>query len=255
MRLIRIVVAAAFVAGCGKPAATPTVNSAGEQVTRIGTDATTNGHANDSAVPRDSGAATTRESTSTAAEETEIPNPADEPKEALIPVAELIAQAGRALGVGVPNPGQPRDLEKAIELLEKALAQEPKNRVALALIVQCTEEHAMEIAQQGLEEKGYKLFLKSAEYLRRWRETGAPLSDREKELAALVYYNEACAFAVLNEPEKAIASLADAFDAGFNNLNHLDKDSDLNSLRDRDDYKKLREQAVARSAGNKEPDR
>ena len=127
--------------------------------------------------------------------------------------------------------------------------------MALGFITECTQLHGMELASQGIEEKAYNLFLKSGEYLRRWRETGTPLSAQEKQLAGVVFYNEACAFALTKEPEKAVASLGDALDAGFSDLQKLDTDADLKSLRDRDDYKKLREGAVDRIQGTKEKDK
>lgn len=251
MRFGRIIFATLFVVGCSKPAATPTVVSDGTRAVNEKQDTP-------AASPPDDSAVTPEDSTATAPEkvarESDKPGesasppgaPAKETKEPVPTASELIAQAREAVGAGVPNPLQPPDLEKAIELLQEALEQEPKNRVALGFVTECTQMHAMQLVQQGIEEKAYNLFLKSGEYLRRWRETGTPLSDREKQLAGVVYYNEACAFALTKEPEKAIASLADALDAGFSDLNQLDKDADLDSLRDRDDYKKLREQALER---------
>jgi tetratricopeptide (TPR) repeat protein len=255
MRFTPIVVAAVLVVGCAKPATSPTVVSNGTPGANDPAGESPTGQPDGAAAVRGEAAAPDAEPTTTVAEKSVAARPSDTPadvaKEPLLPVGDLIAQARAA----VANPGQPPDLEKAIELLQAALAQEPKNRVALGFITECTQMYGMQLAQQGIEEKGYNLFLKSGEYLRRWREPGTPLSEREKQLAALVYYNEACAFALMKEPDKAIASLGDALDAGFNDLNQLDKDADLNSLRDRDDYKKLREQAVSRSSGDKDSDK
>ena len=260
MRFERIGVAMLFVAGCSKPAATPpAVPGAPRAVNEKPDTSAASRPEGTSATPGDSTAAAPEKSSKESEKTGDSPSPPDSPaketKEPSHTAAELIAQAREAAGAGVPNPLQPPDLEKAIGLLQKALEQEPKSRVALGFITECTQLHGMELASQGIEEKAYNLFLKSGEYLRRWRETGTPLSAQEKQLAAVVFYNEACAYALTKEPEKAVASLGDALDAGFSDLQQLDKDADLKSLRDRDDYKKLREGAVDRIQGTKEKDR
>jgi len=257
MRFERIIFAALFVVGCSKPAATPPAVPAGTRAVKEKPSTSAARQPDDSAKTLDPSTAVAPETISKeSGKPVESPSPSDAPakdtKEPSLKAGDLIAQAREAAGAGVPNPLQPPDLEKAIELLEKALEQEPKNRAALGFITESTQIQGMQLVQQGLEEKAYNLFLKSGEYLRRWRDAGTPLSDREKQLAGVVYYNEACAFALTKEPDKAIASLGDALDAGFSDLAQLDKDADLKSLRDRDDYKKLREQALERiEAANK----
>jgi tetratricopeptide (TPR) repeat protein len=260
MRFERIIIATLFIAGCSKPAPAPPTASSTPRAATENQDKPVASQPEGVAVTPAVSTATAPEKVSKVSDKSGASgspsdSPAAEKKQPVPTAGELIAQAREAAGAGVPNPLQPPDLEKAIELLEKALEQEPKNRAALGFITECTQIYGMQLAQQGIEEKGYKQFLKSGEYLRRWRETGTPLSAQEKQLAGVVYYNEACAFALTKEPDKAIASLGDALDAGFSDLNQLDKDADLNSLRDRDDYKKLREQAVERAQGAKEKDK
>ena len=254
MRFGRLIIAALVCAGCSKPVATPPTASSTPRAATENQEKPVASQPEGLAVtpPGTAAEKVSDEAGKPAASPSSSESPATEKKEPVPPAGELIAQAREATGAGVPNPLQPPDFDKAIELLQKALEQEPKNRVALGFITECTQMYGMQLAQQGIEEKGYNLFLKSGEYLRRWRETGTPLGDREKQLATFVYYNEACALALKKEPEKAIASLGEALDAGFSDLNQLDKDADLNSLRDRDDYKKLREQALERiGAANK----
>ena len=260
MRFERVIFVTLFVVGCSKPAATPPVAPGSPRAVNEKPDTTAASQPDDSAMTSGDSTAVapptvSKESDKPADSPVPPDAPAKETKEPLPTAGELIAQAREAAGAGVPNPLQPPDLEKAIELLQKALEQQPTSRVALGFITECTQMLGMELVNQGIEEKAYNLFLKSGEYLRRWRETGAPLSAQEKQLAAVVYYNEACACALTKEPEQAVASLADAIDAGFSDLNQLDKDADLNSLRDRDDYKKLREQAVERAQAAKDKDK
>lgn len=46
------------------------------------------------------------------------------------------------------------------------------------------------------------------------------------------HYNAACLYSLMNEPEKAIASLKTSFEKGYNNIEHLDRDVDFDNLRD-----------------------
>ena len=257
MRFERFIFVALCVVGCSKPTATPPVVPAAPRAVNEKQDSPGASQPEAAAqAPGDSTVAapdkTSKETEKAIESATSREAPAKETKEPVPTAGELIAKAREAAGAGVPNPLEPPDFDKAIKLLQQALEQEPKHRMALGFITECTQMYGMQLAQQGIEEKAYDLFLKSGEYLRQWREPGTPLSDREKQLAAIVYYNEACAYSLKNEPEKAIASLGDALDAGFSDLQQLDKDADLKSLRDRDDYKKLREQALERIEASKD---
>lgn len=53
------------------------------------------------------------------------------------------------------------------------------------------------------------------------------------------FYNAAFSWALINEGDKAIVNLDSAFLYGFTNLNHVMTDPDLNSIRNRDEYKQL----------------
>ncbi|MCR4291053.1 MAG: tetratricopeptide repeat protein [Candidatus Scalindua sp.] len=55
----------------------------------------------------------------------------------------------------------------------------------------------------------------------------------------LVHYNLACSFALMGMLSKSLVSLEKAIDLGYDDLVHLVNDSDLDSLRDEDDYKVL----------------
>jgi hypothetical protein len=52
-------------------------------------------------------------------------------------------------------------------------------------------------------------------------------------------YNLGCAHALLGEPEPAVAALREAVQAGWWDMRHAQNDSDLRSVRDRDDFKQL----------------
>ena len=236
-----------IVFGCSRPAATPAVAPP-----KPSSAASSSGDAD--AKPQDSSAAAPadepKDSTANSSAEAESSKgspaapdaPSDEEKKSAANVADLIAKARTAAGGEGDNPLQQGDLDTAIKLLEQALKQDPKSRQALSLSMFYTQLQGMSFAQQGIEGKAYPLFLKSGEYLRTIRAMGEPLSLREQRFSATVLYNEACSFAIDKKPDKAMESLKEAIEAGFNDTNQIDSDTDLISLRDRDDYKKLREQ-------------
>jgi tetratricopeptide (TPR) repeat protein len=76
----------------------------------------------------------------------------------------------------------------------------------------------------GMYEKGLKVDLKLA---------------RLRPDDPLVRYNLACSFSLLGRFKQALESLGKAIDLGYNDLHHLEDDSDLDSLREEDDYKLL----------------
>ncbi|OHC00787.1 MAG: hypothetical protein A3G70_03945 [Planctomycetes bacterium RIFCSPLOWO2_12_FULL_39_13] len=76
----------------------------------------------------------------------------------------------------------------------------------------------------GMYEKGLKIDIKLAKL---------------KPCDPLVYYNLACSYSLLGSVDKSLESLGKAIDLGYNDVKHLENDSDLDELRDEDGYKKL----------------
>ena len=56
---------------------------------------------------------------------------------------------------------------------------------------------------------------------------------------ARAHYNLACCYSLLGNVNKALESLGRAIDLGFDDIKHIENDSDLDGLRDEADYKKL----------------
>jgi len=56
---------------------------------------------------------------------------------------------------------------------------------------------------------------------------------------AWAYYNLACSYSLLGDVNKALESLGRSIDLGFDDIKHIENDSDLNGLRDEAGYKKL----------------
>lgn len=53
------------------------------------------------------------------------------------------------------------------------------------------------------------------------------------------YYDASCLYSIMGEKEKALNYLEKAFESGFNNFHHLDKDYDMDNIRDTERYKDL----------------
>lgn len=56
---------------------------------------------------------------------------------------------------------------------------------------------------------------------------------------SVVHYNLACSLALLNEPREAIAALRQALECGYSDIEYLKIDSDLDTLRNEPEYRRL----------------
>jgi tetratricopeptide (TPR) repeat protein len=63
------------------------------------------------------------------------------------------------------------------------------------------------------------------------------LKVRPNDATAL--YNIACAYSLMGEKKKAVEFLGKAVDNGFNDVEHIKNDSDLDNIREEDGYKKI----------------
>jgi thiol-disulfide isomerase/thioredoxin len=153
-----------------------------------------------------------------------------------VPADELVDEARRAAQKG--------DLKQATELLEEAVKAEPENRNALYWLARVCQERAVEMDRP----QSTPLLLKSAQAMRALRDAHKKdLTEQEAFLLGVVLYNEACSYAVDKKKDKAIASLAEAIDSGFNQPDLLDQDEDLASIRDTPEFQKLKKEAEAKA--------
>ena len=60
-----------------------------------------------------------------------------------------------------------------------------------------------------------------------------------RETKAIANYNLCCAYSLKKDKKKALKYMKAALDAGFNNFDHVDGDSDIDFIRDDEDFKKL----------------
>jgi thiol-disulfide isomerase/thioredoxin len=155
------------------------------------------------------------------------PGPAGGGRTAPEPASELVEKGGRAWASG--------DLAGAARFLDQALAAEPANRKALLLLTQITKAQAESLQRPQC----FPLYLKSADLLRRLRSAYPELTDDEKRLVPLVLYNEACTLALYGEGARAVQTLAESIEVGFDEIAHIERDTDLDPLRNRPDFQDL----------------
>jgi len=86
-------------------------------------------------------------------------------------------------------------------------------------------------------EKRAQEFYRQKDYRKTLDEFQAILSFDPGNQSAL--YNAACAYSLLNEKDQAVAYLEKAVEAGWANFDAIQKDADLDGIRDTDGYKEL----------------
>ena len=64
----------------------------------------------------------------------------------------------------------------------------------------------------------------------------AKTSEKQRGLAL---YNITCAYSVTNDKQKALKYLEKAIAAGWNNLDHMESDPDMDNIRDEPEYSAL----------------
>jgi thiol-disulfide isomerase/thioredoxin len=130
------------------------------------------------------------------------------------------------------------DLDGAIELIEKAKSMDPEEpRYALTLI-NALQTRAHELINEGSRKEANPYFFRSAAV---FRELGDEVVQMLGPGAAIVIYNEACAYAVDGDKEKALASLNEAFERGYEDIEQTRSDVDFESIRESEEFVALLE--------------
>jgi thiol-disulfide isomerase/thioredoxin len=132
-----------------------------------------------------------------------------------------------------------RDLDGALKKVEEALVADRKHRGALLLLVAILQDQGQLAGSLQQVRQRNESFLKSATVARRLREAHPNLNPGEKAMLATALYNEACALTLANDTDKAIRSLNEALDAGFQNTKLLETDPDLASIRGKSSFRDL----------------
>jgi thiol-disulfide isomerase/thioredoxin len=162
-----------------------------------------------------------------------------------IDVADLLERGRKALITGSPM---------AESLLREVLVAEPTNRAALLMLAIAIQQQAESVDRP----ESSPLYLRSAEAARRLLATRPLLSGQDRNRLAAILYNEACTYAIQGDSTRAMNALAEAYSLGFDRLELLDNDIELNTLRDLPGFavlkKAIEQRAVeillAKSRGN-----
>ena len=125
-----------------------------------------------------------------------------------------------------------------------AAPDDPDTLMALAWAVQSQSDYAPSRRQR------YEMFQESAAYLRRFAGNHLVLLERDRRVARLVYYNEACVLALRDRPDEAMDALWQAIAHGWINGRHAVADPDLVSLHQRPDFHAMIDPLVARQPEN-----
>lgn len=125
------------------------------------------------------------------------------------------------------------NMDGAIELIEQANKLEPQDaRIAMTLIG-ALQSRAMELVENDKRDEANPYFFKAANFVRGLERD---LAEMIGPRAGMVIYNEACAFALSGDAEKALASLDEAFERGHDDIDLTRSDADLASLRDNEKF-------------------
>jgi thiol-disulfide isomerase/thioredoxin len=156
--------------------------------------------------------------------------------DASVTTEELMEQARRLLETGKG--------EEAVALAESAVQGDPQNAERLLLLGQVLHAHGSDVVSVNRQAaSGY--FHKAADALRQHRQLRPQLSERERQFLARVLFLEARAYALENQPPKAIAALRESLQAGYSKLETLTSDPDLKSLRPLPEFQQLIAEAQA----------
>jgi thiol-disulfide isomerase/thioredoxin len=142
---------------------------------------------------------------------------------------------------------QKQDIDGMLRVLKQAIEVDPKNRQVLTILCSVLQYQAVVVSQTDDPKKAYPKYKDGAGYARTLRDAYDDLSPDELALVASFLYNEACAYGIDDDADKALASLLEAVDAGFADADQLAKDADLALLRDRPEFKELQDRVVQKS--------
>ena len=140
---------------------------------------------------------------------------------------ELVQKALRALNSG--------DAASAAHTFERVLAIEPANREALWRLAIIAQRSAMEQNRP----LNAPFYLRSAEFMRKLLAVAPDLDAEQRSALPTILYNEARSLALRGESARALRALSDALNAGFEGLEHIDADDDLNTLRKLPEFQAL----------------
>jgi C-terminal processing protease CtpA/Prc len=124
-----------------------------------------------------------------------------------------------------------------LALLSLAFAQPPASAVDSTKLIQDKLQQVSELWRQG----DYVKAIPILEELRTYPKV------QEMDWAwQAVLYNLACGYSLLGQKEKAVDFLREAVEAGYTDLQHMESDTDLDSIRSAQGYKQIAERVKRR---------
>lgn len=142
------------------------------------------------------------------------------------------------------------EFEKAIEAVEEAAKQDPKNRRLQYILVAYTHGLGQKKLLTANAAAWRQQCHVSAGHARRMAKEFAPLSADEREWLQVVMVDDARAFASEAKPEDAVTSLKEAVELGYSTLWSVDEDDSFKSIRKAEAYKTWRKWAEQQIAEN-----
>jgi thiol-disulfide isomerase/thioredoxin len=112
------------------------------------------------------------------------------------------------------------------------------------------QQQGFQLASQHKTAEGYQSFQESAKYARELQRRFPDLSPREQAAVGGALYNDACALAVGGNPSGAFASLKEAASNGFADMEQIDGDADLASVRSLPEFAAWRKELEALAAAH-----
>lgn len=112
---------------------------------------------------------------------------------------------------------QKKDEEFLVWFLEGVLENYPS-------YIECIMSLGNAYTAVGMYEKGMQIDLKLAKL---------------RPYDPMVHYNLACSYSLLGKINKSLASLSKAIELGYDDIRHMEQDTDLDRLRDEEGYKTL----------------
>lgn len=145
---------------------------------------------------------------------------------------------------------QNREEEDALDLLKEIYNDgQQENLMVAANLVSLMQQVALQKAQED-RKSGSELFYESAKIARQLLKQ-KELPQQVKDRIAGTIYNEACTYAIDGNDDQALASLKEALELGFDNLELASTDTDFGDLLKSDKFKKLIEDQKAYLAQKK----
>ena len=124
-----------------------------------------------------------------------------------------------------------RDIDGILAALRKAVEVDPKHRDGMLALARFLDMRGVELASGPKPDQGYEMFLESGKHVHEAIKLFPDLNPPEKQVVAQSLYNEACALAKAGKSADALASLKEATEFGFLDLNQIQNDEDLESIR------------------------